>query len=298
MTGTLSAVRVATLRTPGMSGDGGGPWLQVTGNGAKSWIFRFTLRGRARAMGLGSASPFSLAEARDEALVCRKLCAEGIDPIEARKAKRQDLAAKAAHAMTFRQSAETYISTHRASWRNAKHAMQWSSTLETYLHPVPGDWPVAAVDTRLVMRVLEPIWTNKSETANRLRGRIEAILDWARTRGYRTGDDPAPWRGHLENLLPARSKIRRVEHHAALRYKDVPQFLATLRTGGSIAARAFEYTILTAARTGEVLDARWHELDLSGGVWTVPAERMKGGREHRVPLSGPAFARPNRCSIE
>ncbi|WP_018262447.1 tyrosine-type recombinase/integrase [Methylobacterium sp. WSM2598] len=290
MTGKLSAVRVAKLKTPGMYGDGGGLWLQVTGNGAKSWIFRFTLRGKARAMGLGSASTFSLVEARDKALVCRKLCAEGVDPIEARKAERQGLAAKAAHAMTFRQSAETYIATHQAGWRNAKHTTQWSTTLETYVHPVFGDLPVVAVDTGLVMRVLEPIWTNKSETANRLRGRIEAILDWARTRGYHTGENPARWRGHLENLLPARSKIRRVEHHAALPFTDIPQFLTTLRTGDSIAAHALKYTILTAARTGEVLDARWGEIDLVGGVWTVPAQRMKGGREHRVPLSGPALA--------
>lgn len=271
-----------------MYGDGGGLWLQVSGAGAKSWIFRFTLNGRSREMGLGSFSTFTLAEAREKALACRKLCAEGIDPIQARQVQRGEARLEAAKAMTFRECALAYIESHKAGWRNARHASQWPTTLEGYVYPVFGDLPVQAVDTGLVMKAIEPIWATKSETASRLRGRIESVLDWATTRGYRRGENPARWKGHLQNLLPKRSKVQRVAHHAALPYSEMASFMVELRSREVVVARALEFTILTAARTGEVMGARWVEMDLSAAMWTIPAERMKGGREHRVPLSAAA----------
>jgi integrase len=192
--------------------------------------------------------------------------------------------------MTFREGAETYIAAHKAGWKNPKHAAQWPATLATYVYPVFGDLPVQAIDTGLVMKALEPIWTAKPETATRVRGRIESVIDWATARGYRQGENPARWRGHLENLFPKKSKVRRVEHHPALPYDEIGAFTASLRGQGGIGARALEFLILTAARTGEVIGARWDEFDLAQKVWTVPAERMKAGKEHRVPLSAPALA--------
>jgi integrase len=183
-----------------------------------------------------------------------------------------------------------YIAGYRAGWRNPKHASQWQATLATYAEPVIGGLSVQAVDTALVLKVLEPIWTVKPETAGRVRGRIESILDWAKVRGYRTGENPARWRGHLDKLLPARSKVRRVEHHAALPYAELPGFLVSLRQQAGIAARALEFAICTAARTGEVIGARWGEIDLLDKTWTLPATRMKAGKEHRVPLSARALA--------
>jgi integrase len=190
--------------------------------------------------------------------------------------------------MTFKACAEAYMAAHQAGWRNPKHRAQWTATLNTYVYSHFGDLPVQAVDVGLVMKAVEPIWTEKPETASRVRGRIEAVLDWATARGYRKGENPARWRGHLENLLPARSKVRRVEHHAALPYQEIGGFMAALCTQESVAARAFEFLILTAARTGEVIGARWDEFDLGERLWTVPGERMKAGREHRVPLSARA----------
>ncbi|MCJ2077900.1 tyrosine-type recombinase/integrase [Methylobacterium sp. E-016] len=290
MQGKLTALGVARLKAPGMYGDGGGLWLQVSGKGAKSWIYRFTLGGKARAMGLGSANTFSLAEARDKARDCRKLTAEGLDPIEIRSGRRQDAAVEAARAITFRSSAASYIGAHRAGWRNAKHAAQWTATLETYAYPAFGDLPVQAVDTGLVMQALEPIWSAKPETATRVRGRIESVLDWATARGYRRGENPARWKGHLQNLLPKRSKVQRVEHHPALPFAELPAFMRLLESQPGIASKLMAFTILTAARTGEALGARWSEIDMEAGIWIVPAERMKGGTEHRVPLSAAALA--------
>ena len=196
----------------------------------------------------------------------------------------------AAKAMTFRDCAARYIASHRAGWRNPKHAAQWEATLATYAGPVMGGLSVQAIDTALVLKVLEPIWTTKPETAGRVRGRIESVLDWAKVRGYRAGENPARWRGHLDKLLPARSKVRRVEHHAALPYAELPGFLMSLRDQEGIAARALEFAIVTAARTGEVIGARWSEIDLLEKIWTVPPGRMKAGKEHRVPLSARALA--------
>jgi integrase len=281
----LSPRRVATTRQPGYYADGGGLYLQVAPTGTKSWIFRFTLNGRAREMGLGSETTFSLAEARDKARTCRQQIADGIDPIDARKALRAHGKLEAAKSLTFKECTKAYILAHRAGWSNEKHASQWENTLKTYVEPVFGTLPVQAIDTDLVMRALEPVWRTKSETATRLRGRIESILDWAKVRGLRGGDNPARWRGHLDMLLPRPSKVKTVEHHPALPYAEMPDVLAALTAQDSVGAKALEFTILTAVRTGEVIGARWSEFDLDAKLWTIPAARMKAKREHRVPLS-------------
>jgi integrase len=283
-----------------MYADGNGLYLQVSEGGA-SWIYRYMLGGRAREMGLGPLALFGLQEARAKALDARRLRHQGVDPIDARRAAQAKARLDAVQAMTFTQCAEAYIKAHRAGWRNAKHAAQWEATLGTYADPFIGALPVQAIDTGLVMKVLEqnvsvpnnpaiPLWTTKPETASRLRGRIESILDWAKVRGYREGENPARWRGHLDKLLPARTKVRRVKHHAALHYGDLPEFMTILRAQEGTAARALEFAILTAARTGEVIGARWSEIDLGKQLWTVPSQRMKAGNEHRVPLSSRAVA--------
>jgi integrase len=288
--GKLTALKVARASEPGMYADGGGLYLQVVAGGGKSWIYRFMLNGRSREMGLGPLHTFGLAEARLKAADCRRLRHEGVDPIDARKAQRDELRLVAARERTFDDCALSYISAHKAGWRNAKHAAQWQSTLDTYAKPVFGSLPVQTVDTALVMKVLEPIWTVKPETAGRLRGRIEAVLDWATVRGYRRGENPARWRGHLNKLLANRAKVRKVAHHPALSYDEIADFMTALRAQEGTAARALEFLILTAARTGEVIGARWAEVDLQQRIWIVPAERIKGGKEHRVPLSRSALA--------
>jgi len=285
--GKLTALKVDRAKQPGMYGDGGGLYLRITQDGTKNWVFRYMLDGRPRWMGMGPLAIYGLQEARAKALDARRLRHEGIDPIEARKGERLRARLDAAKAITFKECAEAYIKAHRAGWRNGKHAAQWGATLATYAEPIIRALPVQAIDTTLVLKVLEPIWTAKPETAGRVRGRIEAILDWAKAREYRQGENPARWRGHLDKLLPARGKVRKVEHHAALPYTELPGFLVALREQEGIGARALEFTILTAART---IGARWSELDLLDKTWTVPAERMKAGREHRVPLSARALA--------
>jgi integrase len=234
-------------------------------------------------MGLGSASRVTLAEARDERDKCNRLLRDHLDPIEDRKRKRAEVALTDAKAITFAQAAATYIATHRAGLKNAKHAAQWGTTIATYAEPRLGRLNVADIDTGLVRQVLEPIWTTKPETAKRVRGRIESILDWARVSGYRAGENPARWRGNLDKLLPKQSKVHKVKHHAAMPYDALPAFMAELRQQNGSAARCLEFAILTAARTGEALTARPSEI--AAGVWTVPSERMKGGHTHRVPLS-------------
>jgi integrase len=288
--GTLTALKVTRTRKPGIYGDGGGLYLQVAESGAKSWLFRFMLNGRARAMGLGSARTIILADARAKSGECRRLLQAGLDPIEARKAQREAADLEAAKSITFAKAAEAYITAHRVGWSNAKHAAQWAATLDRYVIPVFGAMPVQQVDATLVMKALEPIWTNKVETASRVRGRIEAVLDWAAARGYRRGENPARWRGHLQNLLPRRSKVRRVEHHPALPYSEIGEFMASLRLQEGVAARALEFLILTATRTSETIGARWSEIDLSEAIWIVPPTRIKAGKEHRVPISSTARA--------
>jgi len=289
-TNKLSARLVASLKAPGRHGDGGGLYLQIGPTGAKSWLLRYMLNGKSREMGLGPVSVVPLAEAREKAAGARRLVKSGTDPLEARQIEKAKAEAEVVRGMTFAQCAEAFIAAHEATWRNAKHRQQWTNTLATYAGPVFGTLPVAAVDLALVMRVLEPIWREKPETASRLRGRIEQVLDWATVRGYRQGENPARWRGHLDKLLPTRAKVQKVKHHAALPYTEIAAFMDDLRGRPALAARALEFAILTAARTNEVLKGTWGEIDLATKVWTIPPERMKADREHRVPLAPPAVA--------
>ena len=286
----LTAKGVTALCEPGYHADGGGLYLQVTAGGAKSWILRFTRDGKAREMGLGSAAVVSLAVARNRAQMARAQLINGHDPIEARRDARKAERLAAAAAMTFEECAEAYIAAHEASWSNAKHAAQWKSTLKSYAYPRLGAMSVQAIDTDAVFGVLNPIWGAKTETASRLRGRIERVLDWASVRGHRAGDNPARWRGHLDHLLPQRSTVQKVVHHAALPYAQLNAFMLALVKQAGIAARALAFQILTTARIGEVIGATWDEVDLKARIWTVPGERMKAKREHRVPLSTQAVA--------
>lgn len=285
----LSAVLIKSLSLPGYYGDGTGLYLQISGSGSKSWIFRFSLAGKRREMGLGSLHTISLAMARDKAQECRRLVAERIDPIVARDTARTLEALSKARLKTFDQCAAAFIKSHRASWKSVKHAAQWESTIAMYASPVFGAMPVSDIDTELVMRVLSPIWDAKTETAVRVRGRIESILDWATVSKFRQGENPARWRGHLQNLLANPHKIAPVQNHAALPWLEMPVFMALLRQREGVAALATQFGILTAARSGEVRGARWREIDLEARLWTVPALRMKAGKEHRVPLSTAAI---------
>jgi integrase len=286
----LSVAKIAKANHRGLYGDGGGLYLQVAANGSRSWLFRYSRNNRTRYIGLGAIHSVSVDEARDQARNCRRSLHDGIDPLDNKKAQQAAARLEAARAVTFDQCAKTYIDSHQAGWKNRKHAAQWRSTLATYVTPVFGKLPIQHVDTSLVMKVLDPIWQTKPETASRLRGRIEAILSFATVRGDRQGENPARWKGHLDQLLPARGKVRAVEHHAALAYDEIGTFMSDLRSRGAIAARALEFLILTAGRTSEILNSCWAEIDLRNKVWVVPASRMKGKREHRVPLSHAALA--------
>jgi integrase len=286
----LTALAVKRQRKRGMYGDGHGLYLQVAAGGAKSWVLRYKINGKPHHLGLGPLHAVNLAQARLRAADARRLLLDGYDPIMARRAARAAARLAAAKTITFDEAAEAYITSHSAGWKNAKHADQWPATIRAYVSPVFGSLPVQAVDTGFVMRVLEPIWTTKPETASRLRGRIEAVLDWARVKGYRAGENPARWKGHLDHLLPARSKVRKIKHHAALPYAELNSFMADLRQQNGVAARALEFLILTATRTSETLNATWDEIDLGSATWTIPAERMKNAREHRVPLSDNVLA--------
>lgn len=288
----LTALAVSKAKEKGLYGDGNGLYLQVSAAGTKSWVFRYRLHGRKtpRDLGLGALADVSLAEAREKARDARKLTNAGIDPIEAKRESQANVALERASALTFEQAAQAYIAAHAASWRNPKHRDQWPNTLRDYVYPAIGKLSVAAVNVGHVVKILEPIWTKRPETASRVRGRIESVLDWAKARGYRAGENPARWRGHLENLLPKRSRVQRIEHHPALPYGDVGAFMADLAKQNGIAPLAFRFLILSAARTSEVIGATWDEIDLGKGVWIVPAERIKTGKEHRVPLSAPALA--------
>jgi integrase len=289
----LTAVAVKNAQVEGMYADGGGLYLQVGASGARSWIFRFKLHGRTRYMGLGPLSLVTLAKAREIAGQCRQLCLNGADPIEHRAAERTAVRLQAAQSMTFDECRDAFIEANKAGWRNAKHQQQWTNTLATYVTPIFGKLPVQAIDTALVQKALAPIWTTKSETAGRVRGRIERILDWAKVSGFRDGENPARWRGHLDKLLPNASDVRVVKHHPALPYNQVRALMVELREREAVAARALEFTILTAMRTEAVLGARWDEIDSSARIWTVPPQRMKRKRsswvEHRIPLTDAAL---------
>jgi integrase len=287
----LTALKVSRTKKQGMYADGGGLYLQVSAYGTKSWIFRYRMDGRKtpRDMGLGSAETIGLAQAREMAREARKSIQDGFDPIEARKARKQARLLEKASSISFQDCAEKYIAAHKAGWRNPKHADQWSSTLETYAYPVFGKLAVASVDTALVLKAIEPIWSTKTETASRVRGRIESILDWGTAREFRVGENPARWRGHLDKLLPARKKVQKVEHHRALPYTEIGAFMADLRQEEGFAAWALEWLILTASRTSETIGATWDEIDFEAKTWTIPGDRIKGGKEHRVPLSPQAL---------
>jgi len=287
----LSAIEVQRLTTPGMNfvGEVAGLALLVSDTGARSWILRTMIAGKRRDMGLGGYPDVTLADARRRAREKREQIDNGIDPIAQRREARSALAAKLAKAMTFNQCVDAYLDAHNESWSNPKHRQQWRNTLTTYARPVIGDLDVAQIDTGLVVKVLQPIWQDKTETASRLRGRIESILSWATTAGYRTGENPARWKGHLQNLLAMPSKIAKVEHHAALPYRELGAFMADLAQRPGAGARALEFAILTAARSGEVRGATWAEIDMDLALWTIPGARMKAKNEHCVPLSESAM---------
>ena len=286
----LTALEVSRLVTPGMHRVDNHLYLQVRSGTSRSWIVRYSFQGRPGYLGLGGLNKLSLADARSKAKAALALLGNDIDPVAQKRAAKQRRELEAAKRVTFREAADRYVAGHRESWRSDKHRQQWDSTLATYAFPIIGNLPVSEIDIGIVLKVIEPIWSEKPETASRLRGRIETVLDWATARGYRTGDNPARWRGLLENLLPAKSKVRKIRHHPALPYTEIASFMLKLRAREGIASSMLEFTILCAARTGEVLGARWSEIDLNARVWTVPADRMKSGREHRVPLSAPAVA--------
>jgi integrase len=286
----LTALDVQRATEPGLYGDGENLYLQVSQSGTKSWLFRYRLNGKSRAMGLGSANAITLKRARELCVEPRRLCAEGIDPIDAKRAQRAAAAVDTAGAITFKNFAEDYIRLHQHSWRSDKHRQQWQASLSTDVFPVFGNVPVRDITTALVLKALQPIWTIKPEAASRTRGRIEVILNAAKAGGLRSGENPAQWRGHLEMLLPAPRKLRAARHFAALPYQELPALMQELRTRPSIGARALEFAILTAARSNEVNLARWAEIDLEQRVWVIPAERMKAHKEHRVPLSDAAVS--------
>jgi integrase len=293
----LSAQFVRTAK-PGRYCDGDGLYLLVKKSGARFWVFRYKVNGsKLREAGLGRAgegrNSVRLAEAREKAATLFRQVKSGIDPLSARdaiaaaaKAAAQDAAVKR---VTFREAAQRFIDGHTPSWRNPKHAAQWATTIRAYANPVFGDLPVGDVATTHVLAALEPMWLIKPETASRLRGRMERILDFAKTRGWRAGENPAAWKGHLALTLPARSKVRKVEHHAALPWPEIGDFMLALQDQQGVGARALQFAILTAARSGEVRGARWSEINRSTTTWLVPAARMKGTREHRIPLSEAAL---------
>ena len=279
----LTVARAIKTRKPGLLNDGGGLYLKD----GSSWIYRYPgANKKKRDLGLGPALDIGLAEARGRAAEARRLQLDGKDPIEARRASR---AAQAA-AITFAEAGADYVKSHAPGWRSEKHLRQWRSSLANFAYPVIGEMPVDVIGVVDVLRVLTPIWTEKPETANRVRNRIELILDSAKARGLRSGENPAAWRGHLDKLLPPRAKMRTVQHFAALDYRAIAEFMAQLRQQPGPSARALAFAILTACRSGEVLHATWDEIDLDAKVWTVPAERTKARKEHRVPLSDAALA--------
>lgn len=286
--GKLTALKVKHLTKPGHYADGGGLYFRVAEGNRRSWLFRFKRGGKGHWMGLGPAEDLTLAKAREKAAECRQALRDGLDPLQARRDAKAEALAAQEH--TFQKIAEAYIAAHELTWKNEKHAWQWKRTLEMFAFPRLGEKPVAAINSRDVLSVIEPIWTEKPETAARVRGRIETVLDYATARHLRTGDNPARWKGHLQHALPARAKVAKVEHHAALAWREIGGFMTALVAENGLAALALRFAILTAGRTSEVIGAKWSEIDLDSAVWTVPGERMKAGREHRVPLSAQAVA--------
>jgi integrase len=297
--GKLSASFVSKHKKPGTYNDGGNLYLQIASPTARSWVFKFWdrdaqrrdgTRGRVREMGLGSSHLVSLAQARTLAHEYRQLLQQGVNPLDSRRTgqaqQRLDAVSKQ---VTFAQCAKAYIEAHGGAWKSIRHRQQWQNSLAQYIYPSIGDLPVAAIDVSTVHRVLQPIWLSAPESGTRIRARIENILDWAKVLEYRSGENPARWKGNLSKLLPKVSKVRKGRHHPSMNYADVPAFLAKLRNRGTVAATALEFAILTATRTGEAIGARWAEIDMDSGIWAIPAERMKAGVAHKVPLPEPAL---------
>lgn len=286
----LSALKVRQLSEAGRYGDGDGLYLYISKLGTKSWVFRYRDRatGKHRDKGLGPLRDVSLEQARQAARDARMVLRAGMDPIDRRRQERSETARERASAVTFGYCADRYIAAHAASWRNEKHGKQWRTTLDTYAAPLLP-MAVASIETPDVLRALEPIWSSKTETATRVRQRIEAVLDWAAARKYRGTENPARWRGHLDKLLPQPTKLKKVTPRAALPYAELAEFMSELRARDGLSARALELQILTATRPSEVAGARWEEFDLAAGTWTIPGERMKAGKPHRVPLSPAAL---------
>jgi integrase len=291
--GSKLTARGAQTAAVGWHCDGRGLYLQCTagadGSVCRSWVYRYRTGDRDRYMGLGPLADVSLAEAREKALAARKLRLEGIDPLEARKAQRTAARLEASKTMTFGACVDAYLQTHEVGWKNATHRHQWRMTLTEYCKPI-ANLPVKDIDTDLVLKVLTPLWTTRTETAKRLRGRIERVLSWAKGRGLRNGENPARRSGHLDEMLPSPAKIAAAKHHPALPYAELPEFMGELCDRDSLSAKALELTILCACRTSEVIGAEWSEFDLKTKVWTIPANRMKAGKEHRIPLSDRALA--------
>lgn len=285
----LSAAKVSNLTERGYYADGGGLYFRVSEFNTRLWAFRYTRAGKTREMGLGAYPDVTLKEARERAEKSRLLLRDDIDPIDQRQAARSAMLAARETALTFEQCATAYIAAKEHEWKNAKHGDQWRNTLAAYAFPVIGSLLVHHIDQTHILKILEPIWTTKTETASRLRGRLENILDYATVRGHRKGDNPARWRGHLDKLLATPTKVAKVSHHAALPYTEIGSFMADLRQQAGMGARALEFAIITAARSGEVRGATWAEVDIDQAVWNIPADRMKAGREHRIPLSNAAL---------
>jgi integrase len=286
----LTDAKIRNLADVGYHNDGGNLYYRVAPGGARGWIFRFSLYGRTRDMGLGSYPDVPLAKARELAADCRTQVKTKIDPIEARKEKHTAERIAKAKTMSFDECRDAYLAAHEQGWRSAKHGRQWRQQLQAYITPVFGALPVNTIDTAIILKALQPLWNKMPETASRMRSRIEAVLDWAKVAGFRTGENPARWRGHLDKTLPALSRVRKIKPHAALPYDQLGAFMVALRKETGIAVRALELLILTATRSNETLNATWPEINLDAGIWTIPADRMKAGREHRVPLSPAAIA--------
>ena len=281
-----SARSVETVNEIGYHRCDRGLYLQVARSGTKSWLFRYKspVTAKQREMGLGSLNLISLAVARDLAVECRRQVLSGLDPIEERGRVRRIRQLEQARSITFKEAADQCIASKKPEWKNAKHAQQWSNSLTTYAFPIFGNLCISDLNTDLVLKAIEPIWITKAETASRVRQRIETVWDWARARKYVEGENPARLRGHLDKILARTAKVKRVKHHAAVPYNQIGSFITKLRNRKGSAASALEFMILTAARTGEVRGARWQEVDLTATVWIIPADRMKAGKEHRVPL--------------
>ncbi len=284
----LTAIKVKNTNKPGRYPDGGGLFLQVRSAKSKSWVFRFKINGKAKEMGLGTITVVPLNLARKKVIENKQMILEGKNPIVERKA--QKLRNLSADVPTFSECAKEFIHCRQEGWKNEKHKEQWKRTLEVYTFPIFGRHPVDQVSTELVLKAIRPIWYEKTETADRVRSRVENILDWAKIKGYRNEENPARWRGHLSFLLPSASKTKKVNHHKALSHHEIGNFLCELRKSDGVSARALEFCILTATRTGEVLHAKWSEISFENETWTIPASRMKSEKEHRVPLSTEAIS--------